>query len=160
MASRPGQTLQVPAVEMTRTLPFDRDTVFRAWIDPRILAVWFGPRDMQPMDVSLDARVGGEYRFVMGPDSWICGKYKEISPPETLIFTWSHVQRLDDGAEQRSVESLVTVRFKDLGGATEIHLLHENLSGEAARAGVTHGWTGSFEKLSDYLRSRSIHAGI
>jgi uncharacterized protein YndB with AHSA1/START domain len=157
--SRLGREPPVPAVEMTRVLPFERDRVFRAWIDPRIVAIWFGPRDMQVLDVTLDARVGGQYRFVMGPASWICGAYKEVSPPGTLIFTWSHVQRLDDGAERRSVESLVTVRFKDLGAATEIHLVHENLSGEAARAGVTHGWTGSFEKLSEYLRSQTGHAG-
>ena len=152
------QTVQVPAVEMTRVLPFERDKVFRAWIDPWIVAIWFGRKDMQAMDVALDARVGGEYRFAIGPASWICGVYKKVSPPETLIFTWTHVERLDDGAERRSVESLVTVRFKDLGGATEISLLHENLSGQAARAGVTIGWTGSFEKLGEFLRSRTGQA--
>lgn len=156
--STTAQTTQIPAVEITRVLPFDRDKVFRAWIDPRIVAIWFGPEDVQALDIALDARVGGEYRFAMGSASWICGVYKEISPPDSLIFTWAHVERLDDGAERRSVESLVTVRFKDLGDATEITLLHENLSGEAARAGVTHGWTGSFEKLNDYLRSRAKHA--
>jgi len=157
--STTDQATQVPAVEITRVLPFERDKVFRAWIDPRIIAIWFGPKDMQAMDVALDPRVGGEYRFAMGPASWICGVYTEISPPNSLIFTWTHVERLDDGAERRSVESLVTVRFKDLGDATEISLLHENLSGEAARSGVTHGWTGSFEKLKDYLRSQTDHAG-
>ena len=92
-----GRKPPVPAVEITRVLPFERERVFRAWIDPRIVAIWFGPRDTRVLDVTLDARVGGEYRFVMGPASWICGTYKEISPPESLIFTWSHVQRLDDG---------------------------------------------------------------
>ncbi len=157
MSSRQRAT-QVPAVELTRVLPFERDRVFRAWIDPRIVAIWFGPKDMQPMDVVLDPRVGGEYRFAMGPASWICGMYTEISPPDSLIFTWTHVQRLDDGAERRSVESQVTVRFKDLGDATEIFLRHENLSGEDARAGVTHGWTGSLEKLNDYLTSQTDRA--
>ncbi len=149
-----GGPTEVPAVRLTRVLPFDRDTVFRAWIDPRILAVWFGPRDMQALEVTLEARVGGTYRFTMGPNSWICGVYKEITRPDSLIFTWTHVERLDDGLERRSVESLVTVRFKDLGAGTEISLLHENLSGEAARAGVTHGWTGSFEKLLEHLRTQ------
>ena len=153
--SAPARTTQVPAVELTRVLPFDRDKVFQAWIDPRIVAIWFGPKDMRASEITLDARVGGEYRFAMGPGSWISGMYKEIAPPESLIFTWSHVQRLDDGAERRSVESLVTVRFRDLGAATEISLLHEHLSGEAARIGVTQGWTGSFEKLGDYLQSQS-----
>ena len=48
-------------------------------------------------------------------------------------------------------ETLVTVTFRDVGGKTEMTLLHERFANTEARDSHSHGWTGSFDKLAELL---------
>ena len=107
---------------------------------------------MAPLEVIMECRPGGAYRFKMTPSTWIEGVYQEITPPKRLVFTWIYLELLDDGAERRTMDSLVTVTLEDMDGGTELTLLHENLSAQDGRDGVTIGWTESFEKLEEVLR--------
>lgn len=141
-----------PSVRLSRDFPYPRERVFRAWTDPSLVIRWFGGRDDAPTEVDLDCTVGGVYRIHFSTSSRIEGAYQEVMPPERLVFTWTHVSVLDDGAERRTPESLVTVNFEDRGGATHLTVLHERLSGEAGRAGVSAGWIECFDKIDALLR--------
>jgi uncharacterized protein YndB with AHSA1/START domain len=60
-----------PACELftSRTLPFARETVFRAWIDANQLARWWGPEGFTNTFEIFEPRAGGHWRHVMhGPD--------------------------------------------------------------------------------------------
>lgn len=140
-----------PTARVTRYLPFPPHKVFKAWTDPAIAIRWFGGTNDAPTEVTMDPRVGGADRITFSPTSRLEGFYRRIDPPRCLIFTWGHVSRLDDGAEKRSLESLVTITLNDAEGGTNVEILHEQLTDEAGRASVTEGWSASLEKLQTLL---------
>jgi len=82
-----------------------------------------------------------------GHVSKLQGTYKEVKPPEKLIFTWSW-QR-----ETAAPETLVTVEFRDLGSSTEVCLTHQNFLNPEDRDKHNQGWLGCFAQLQTYLAS-------
>src|SRR5882762_8640039 len=74
---------------LRRTFTASRERVFRAWISPVALEHWFKPRGMSITVTSLDARIGGSFRFELENGSFTVGTYLHITPPEKLVFTLS-----------------------------------------------------------------------
>jgi uncharacterized protein YndB with AHSA1/START domain len=74
----------------------------------------------------------------------VSGVYREIVPNEKLVFTWAW-----KSTPER--ESLVTVTFKDDNGGTLMTLLHEQFFDEDARDRHNAGWTGTMDRLEQYL---------
>jgi uncharacterized protein YndB with AHSA1/START domain len=138
------------ALQMKRTFAAPRQRVFRAWTDAGELARWFGPSsDYSAVVPELDLRVGGKYRLEMhhkgGNVSRVGGTYREVQPPEKVVFTWRW-----DG-DTRPEESLVTIEFHDLGNSTEVILTHEQFSNLEDRDKHAQGWTGCLEQLNKFL---------
>ena len=131
---------------LRRAFTASRQRVFRAWITPRALEHWLRPRGMSVTVRSLDARVGGTFRFEVEDGSSIVGTYLHIVPPEQLVFTWS-------GEAIQGRETVVTLDFLDQGPVTEIVLTHEGLSTEAMRARVGAGWPSLLDALASVLSS-------
>ena len=95
---------------------------------------------------SLDARVGGSFRFEIEDGSCIVGTYLHIVPPEKLVFTWSG--RLTQGRE-----TVVTLDFLDQGPVTEVVLTHERLDTPERRALAGAGWPSLLDALAEVLSS-------
>jgi uncharacterized protein YndB with AHSA1/START domain len=95
---------------------------------------------------SLDARVGGSFRFELENGSAIVGTYLQIVPPEKLVYTW-----FGDGMQNR--ETVVTLDFLDHGPVTELVLTHEGLTTEAQRALAEGGWPSLLDALASVLSS-------
>ncbi|MFQ5693404.1 MAG: SRPBCC domain-containing protein [Nitrospinota bacterium] len=112
---------------------------------------WFAPSDdFEIPTAETDLRIDGEYRFAMksadGTLSVAAGTYREIHPPERLVFTWTWVEGgMDIG------ETLVTVEFRDRGDETEVSLTHELLPTEEARQAHAEGWNGCLGRLANIL---------
>lgn len=140
-ASPDGTTLV-----LRRTFTAERARVFRAWITPAALESWLKPRGMKMTVRSLDARVGGSFRFELENGTSIVGTYLQIVPPEKLVFTWS-----GEGIQGR--ETIVTLDFLERDTATEIVLTHEGLSTEAMRARAAGGWPSMLDALASVLSS-------
>jgi uncharacterized protein YndB with AHSA1/START domain len=143
--SSPETTLQVK-----RTFASPREMVFRAWTEPAELARWFAPSDDYSTIVpELDLRVGGKYRLEMhhkkGNVHKLAGTYREIKPPEKVVFTWKWEQ------DPSALETLVTVEFRDLGKSTEITVTHEQFPNAVERDKHNQGWTGCLERLGKIL---------
>jgi uncharacterized protein YndB with AHSA1/START domain len=143
--SAPETTLQ-----MRRTFAAPRQRVFRAWTDAAELARWFGPSaDYSTVVPEFDFRVGGKYRLEIhhkgGNVHRVGGTYREIQPPEKVVFTWRW-----DG-ETCTEDSLVTLEFHDLGNSTELILTHEQLPNLEERNKHSQGWTGCLEQLDKFL---------
>jgi uncharacterized protein YndB with AHSA1/START domain len=144
VASRPV------TVEITRIFQAPREKVFRAWTEPLQLASWFGPSsDYTAVVPQLDLRPGGRYVIEMhhkgGNVHSVGGTYREILPPEKISFTWQWQ------GNESSVESVVSVYFRDLGNSTEVRLVHELLPSAEEREKHGHGWNGCMEQLEKYL---------
>jgi len=93
-------------------------------------------------------RVGGRFRASFKTENGeyheVGGLYREVVPNEKLVFTWAwHT------TPER--ESLVTVLIRRDGDGAMLTLTHEQFFDEAARDGHKRGWTGTLDKLADYL---------
>ena len=141
-----------PSLTLSRHYPVAPEKVWRAWTDPQAVKRWWGPTPGEPVSLAeLDVRVGGRFRIVFGgPDGKLhecAGTYKEVVPNRKLVFTWSWPNSTPERV------SVVTIVFKDLNGKTELIFKHEQLFDEKARDDHKRGWTGSLDKLEQFLKS-------
>jgi uncharacterized protein YndB with AHSA1/START domain len=141
-----------------RTIRATAERVFAAWTEPEHLVAWWGPRPVTCSAVEVDLRVGGRYRIVNalpdGTSVTIAGEFREIEAPSKLVYTW----RLAPGALRASIEdsgiaesSLVTVRFEQRDGATEVTVVHDQIPNVPVRESHEQGWNGCLDGLALYL---------
>ena len=92
--SRNGQaaTLTMPSdreIVITRVFNAPRSLVFEAWTTPKYVSRWYGAELLVVCEIDL--RVGGRWRYVMrtpdGGEHGFSGEYREITPPERLVYT-------------------------------------------------------------------------
>ena len=81
------------SVVINRTINAPRERVFEAWTNPAHLHWWWAVQEDFTVPIAeVDLRIGGSYRLGMQvPDQEhpfvVTGVYREISPPEKLVFT-------------------------------------------------------------------------
>src|ERR1700690_828852 len=119
---------------LARVFDAPRGLIFKAWTDANQFKQWFGAAACEGsslQSVKVDARVGGKYRIqVRHPDGEFyttVGIYREVKPPERLVFTWAFEKdgRGEEFGEVEPPEMLVTLEFKARGKQTELILTHE-----------------------------------
>ncbi len=148
---------------ITRIFDAPRELVWQAWTDPEQLVKWWGPKNFTAPVARIDLRVGGKYLNCMrspeGKDYWTTGTYREIVPPERLVYTdsfadaegnvvpGSHYGMGDDFP----LEMLVTITFEDVEGKTKMTLKHVGLPESMSDMTGT-GWNESFDKLAESLK--------
>lgn len=129
-----------------RTMPFPREEVFAAWLDPASLGEWMRPGDVARATAEVEPRVGGKFRIVMthgDRDDAHRGEYLEIEPPSRLSFTWL-------SAHTDLVPTVVTIDFLEKDGGTEVVLTHRRLP-PARRDAHKNGWATILRKLEEAL---------
>jgi uncharacterized protein YndB with AHSA1/START domain len=160
---------QAPETEttlrITRTIASPRDQVFRARTEPDSLKRWWGvSEDFSTPIAEVDLRVGGAYRLgMLAPGEAnpfvVGGVYREVSPPEKLVYTWvwEGGESPADAAQSAHAagfqEMLITVEFRDLGGSTEVVLTHEFFPDPHAKDEHNQGWMGCLGQLARLLEN-------
>jgi uncharacterized protein YndB with AHSA1/START domain len=137
-------------LQLTRTFKVPRERVFRAWTDPAELRQWFRADPAFTVSIAeVDLQVGGRYRLAMQPpegDAYVMGgTYREVTPPERLVFTWTWE------GDDDNPETLVTLEFRDRGGETEVVLTHSGFASEEQRGNHEDGWNGCLDQLGGFL---------
>jgi uncharacterized protein YndB with AHSA1/START domain len=103
----------------------------------------------------MEVRAGGTWHTVMrspeGKDHIVSGTYREIIPPERLVFTWAWEE-----AGARGHETLVTIELLEAPGGTRLELTHEVFETEERRDRHGHGWSGCFDCLEQALAEGAI----
>ena len=136
---------------MTRLFDAPRELVFKTWTEPDRIARWWGPQGFTTVAHDMDVRPGGAYRFFMrspeGTEFWKVGVYREIVPPERLVFTFAWL----DADGRPGHEMLVTVTLAEEGAKTRMTLRQGPFETRAKRDDHRRGWTSTFERLADYL---------
>ena len=143
------------SVVITRVFDAPRERVWQAWIDPKIMAQWFGPRGFTSSVPQWKLRVGGALRIVMhGPDGNnypMKGVFREVAPPERLVF--SNIAIDNDG--NHLLEGETTVTLSEQGGKTTMHLKSHAVGkvpiAPQMLAGMEAGWTQSIDKLAELV---------
>lgn len=144
------------------------DVVFDLWTDPDHLPRWLPPSGFDMTILRADFRPGGSCLFRMsdGKDVTFHGQfdYRELLRPGRLVY----VQRFCDadgnlsrhpGMPEFPAELLTTVLFTPEDGPATRVTVSSEIHGAASereidafrktRAGMTVGWTGSFDRLDE-----------
>jgi uncharacterized protein YndB with AHSA1/START domain len=153
-------TAQQTAIHLERIIPAPPDRVYRAWLDPALVARWMNPGTMKVTRAEVDERVGGHYRIWHADGSGaeiggFDGQLAELVPGERIVFQWGFV-----GPDRRDgpvFDSVLTVTLREApGGATHLTLVHERLDelaaglpGVADKVGI--GWDDTLTKLTGLL---------
>jgi uncharacterized protein YndB with AHSA1/START domain len=134
------------AVALDRVIPAPRAKVYRAWLDPELLARWMGPDDFSVVVATVDERVGGAHHVELidadGAPHTFTSVIEELVPDERIVLTF----RFHPTAE----ETLLTLTFADAeDGGTQLRLEHERITFEGPLTGesVNEGWSQTLAKL-------------
>jgi uncharacterized protein YndB with AHSA1/START domain len=143
----PETTLQV-----RRIFTAPREKVFAAWTKPEIANKWLCRPTMEHSVKLLDwnPKTGGSYRLEAikdGNHHPLKGTYREVTPPEKLVFTWTWEDTPGFG------ETQVTVDFHERGTFTEVVLTHEFFPDATQCERHTQGWNGCFDNLVKALQA-------
>ncbi len=134
-----------------RVFDAPRILVFKAWTEGDRIAQWMAPMGFTLPFGEADLRPGGAWRACMRPtegaDLWLGGVYREIVPPERLVFT--HAWLGADG--KPGDETVITVTFAERDGKTEMTFRQARFASVEARNGHAGGWGECFDKLQNYL---------
>jgi uncharacterized protein YndB with AHSA1/START domain len=145
------------------------DVVFDAWSDPKKIAEWLSPTGTSMEYFTADIRAGGTSTYKMGNDQFTMygrAAYIKVEPPHHLIYTQQFTDK--DGNVSRHPfapvwpETMLThVDFTALDDHTTLVSVTWEATGNYtpeeleffinARAGMTMGWTGSFDKFDAFL---------
>jgi uncharacterized protein YndB with AHSA1/START domain len=162
---------RVTGREFTITRMFDapRALVWKCFTEPERMKEWWGPKGSTIVAAKMDLRVGGTYHGAMrdpeGRVMWAKLVYREIAPPELLV--WEHSFSDEAGGLTRHplsptwpLKLLTTVTFEEASdGKTKLTLRwspldaseEERKTFDAAHEGMRGGWAGSFDQLDAYL---------
>lgn len=139
-------------VTLTRIFDAPRELVFKMWTEPQHLKRWWGPSVFTNPVCDVDLRPGGKWRIVMrspdGTDYPGGGIYREIVPPERLVFT----NNAEDAHGKILLQGETTVTFADSGGKTQLTLqTRATVMDPIAAAyiqGMEAGWSQSLDSLA------------
>ena len=142
-------------IRMTRLFDAPRDLVFEAMSQPEHIKQWWG-RLGEGYSVpvcEVDLRVGGAWRFVNRHpkgEAAFHGVYREINPPERVVFT-------EIFEEFPDAESVVTAVLTEERGKTRITATVRYPSVEVRDAvmqsGMAHGAAISYDRLEEVAQA-------
>jgi uncharacterized protein YndB with AHSA1/START domain len=141
-------------IVLTRHFDAPRSLVFEAFTRPEHLKRWWGMRGSTMLVCEVDLRVGGAWRFVTrernGKDCPFKGEYREIAPPERLVYTLIY-----DVEGAREHPGLVTEAFTDKDGGTTLveTMLFPSLESRdgVLHSGMSAGAAETYDRLAELL---------
>jgi uncharacterized protein YndB with AHSA1/START domain len=142
----------LPTIVITREFDAPPGRVFRAHIEPDLVARWLGPRDLGMEIGTWDVRTGGSWRYKAVRDgeeiASFYGSFHEVRPDERIVQTFTY-----DGVPDAVALEILTL--EDLGGRTRLVITSVGESVEARDAALASGMeTGireGYEKLDELL---------
>ena len=133
------------AVKLERFIAAPRAKVYRAFLDPVVLAQWFAPEDCSVAVADVDERVGGSHRVEFidadGDHHTFDSVIEQLVPDERIVLTFKF--------HPEAEETLFIVTFRDAAGGTDLTLEHERITHMPPldTQSVEAGWGGALRKL-------------
>lgn len=145
-----------PELTIERVFNAPRELVWQAWVDPKRMIQWMGPRDHSAMHLEGEVKVGGKWRSCLRTPNqeslWQGGEYREIVEPERLVFTF--YWESDDGRPENVM--LITLTFAELGPKKTKMTMHQaGFRNIEQRDGHSCGWTSTFDRLEEWVVKQS-----
>ena len=134
----------------TRTVDAPRDLVWKAWTEPKIVAIWWGPQGFTNTIHEMDVKPGGIWRLTMhGPDGTDYPnriEYIEVVKPSRMVYHHG-----DDANPQMFH---VTTDFIEENGRTKIvkrMLFRTTEECEATKGFAVVGYDSSMSRFDELL---------
>jgi uncharacterized protein YndB with AHSA1/START domain len=148
-------------IGLTRLFDAPRRLVFEAMSQPEHIRRWWGnlAEGYSVPVCEVDLRVGGAWRFVnrtpKGEQAAFSGIYREIVPPDRLVFT-------EIFEKFPETESVVTAVFTDEGGKTRLTVTAEyptrDIRDMVIKTGMEKGAAISYDRLEEVARELELRA--
>lgn len=152
----------------TKVLNAPRELVFKVWSEVEHLKQWWGPTGLEISYAKLDFRPGGYFHYNMrspeGFEMWGRFEYKEITPPEKIVFVNSfsdaecsiirapfstefplEVQNILTFTEDNG-KTILTLRGGPINASEEEHNFFKGMFDS-----MQQGFGGTFDQLVGYL---------
>ncbi len=165
-----GQTSKKDVFVINRSFEAPLNTLFEMFTDPKHVAQWAPPTGFTMKYLKADLKAGGTTFYCMSGagDSKLYAKatYQEITKPNRIVYTQHFCDENENitrhpmaptwpEAMQTTISlfaegddrTRVCITWEVKGQATAI----ERETFTKGKAGMTMGWTGSFDKLENYL---------
>ena|ERR1700728_386368 len=150
----PGSNLGIDrasnTIRLTRDFDSPRAEIFEAWTKPEHVTRWWDAAGDPLAVCEIDLRPGGSFRFVTRgrPDLPFAGVYREIAPPDRLIF--------------EALGSTGRVLIREADGRTQMIVEIECGSSEQLdqflKMGVSAGTGRTLDSLVAYMRRQASRA--
>ena len=138
---------------VTRDFNAPRHLVYRAHVEPDLVARWWAGERGTVDSVEIDLRIGGRWRYVMtaseGFPVAFHGEYRVLVPDETIVCT-----EVFEGApvpDPDADPAVCTYTFTDRGAGTRLTVLTEVSSQELRDAIVASGMEVGLQEGLDRL---------
>ncbi|MBP6350553.1 MAG: SRPBCC domain-containing protein [Candidatus Obscuribacter sp.] len=154
---------------INRTFDTSIDNLFEIWTNPEHIAKWLPPVGFDMQFIKADIRSGGSSFYCMSGNSFkMYGRanYLEINKPHSIVYTQQFCDQDQNLSRHPAAptwpatmlttveftaeapdRTRVTVTSQCYGDTTD----QELTSFVDGRSSMTIGWTGSFDKLENYL---------
>ncbi|MGE3973528.1 MAG: SRPBCC family protein [Bdellovibrionales bacterium] len=154
---------------INRSFDVPLETMFEMWTNPKHFSKWLAPTGFSMEFIRADIQTGGStFYFMTDGKTKMYGraKYLEVQKPNRLVYTQQFTDEKENVSRHPHAPTwpetmLTTVTLSEEGpNQTRVTVLwetHGNVTKEEletfikAKAGMMQGWTGSFDKLENYL---------
>ena len=155
--SKPEIIVNPGSLEIVTKMTFNapRELIFKAYTDPDLIPQWYGPRFLTTEVDKLEARPGGQWRFLNRDDEGnvyaFHGVYHDVVAPERIVQTFEY-----EGMPGHV--TLETAVFEDLGGgktrvaAQSVFQSVEDRDGMVA-SGMEVGINDGYDRMNELLAS-------
>jgi uncharacterized protein YndB with AHSA1/START domain len=147
------------------------DVMYEMWTDPKHFSQWCPPTGFSMKFIDADVRPGGRTFYSMSAENggmtmYGRAEYIKMEKPHTIIYTQQFCDEKGNVSrhpmaptwpetmlttvrltEETPSQTRVTVTWEAYGATTPA----EMAAFVNMRSGMTQGWTGSFDKLENYL---------
>ncbi|MGH1540659.1 MAG: SRPBCC family protein [Arenicella sp.] len=148
--SEPTLNVQSDQLSLKQIFEAPISRLFTYFTEPEFLSQWHAPSDTMTTTAEVNLQVGGSYRIAMtdadGKTHTAIGQFIEINKPTKLVYSWAW-----EGND--SMDTLVTVNFKEVGEQTEVELVHTGFDQAEAAQHHSQGWSGIFMQLEQFLKN-------
>jgi len=142
----------VPFIDVAREFAAPRDLLFRAYMDPELVAQWLGPRDMKMVIDRYEVKDGGVWRYVhVDPDGneyGFHGVFHGTPSPDGTVQTFEF-----EGAPGHV--SLGSLSFEEGDGRTvvRVHSVYQSVEARDAvlESGMERGMNEGYERLEELI---------
>lgn len=155
---------------IARTFDAPLETMFEMWTDPKHFSKWLPPTGFEMEFIRSDIRPGGSTFYFMtnnqGMKMYGRAEYQKIEKPGCLVYTQQFCDEKENISRHPMAPTwpatmLTTVTLAAEGpDQTRVSITWEPYGPTTreeletfinAKAGMTQGWTGSFDKLEEHL---------